>query len=164
MLEDRDTRHQSMHNSFPRRVRTHSAAAWDIAVIRGEGEYFIGQSPADVAAYVLPESCSACCATTFISFSREENRCMISWMRNVMLRMVSIWARVWAERLPGSSSSKSEFPSTDVRALFRLCRISSMYRPRVACRSSVAQAYSAVRVRASARERCTASAAANTSV
>lgn len=35
------------------------------------------QSPA-TAAYDLPESCPACCATTFISFSSEEKRCMIS--------------------------------------------------------------------------------------
>src|SRR5436305_5686796 len=72
------------------------------------------QSPDAVAANVLPESCTACWATTFISFSRDEKRCMMSWMRRVILRLVSIWARDWAEKLPGSSTCASERPRTEV--------------------------------------------------
>src|SRR5579862_2111687 len=37
-----------------------------------------GSSQLALAAYDLPESCTACCATTFISFSSDEKRCMIS--------------------------------------------------------------------------------------
>src|SRR5712691_10818822 len=74
----------------------------------------------------------SCFSTKLSSFSSEEKRCRISCMRKAMLRIVSICERELEERPPGSSSSNSEFPSTDVSALFRLWPISSAERPSVA--------------------------------
>src|SRR4029077_6521832 len=92
----------------------------------GEGLIFTGRYKlAAVACDFIPESLSACRSTTFSSFSLEENRCRISCMRTDMLRMVSICERATAENDPDSSSSNSEFPSTDVSALFKVWRISS---------------------------------------
>src|ERR1700722_8177066 len=78
------------------------------------------------AMYSFPESFPASRAATFISFSSEEKRCRTSWIRSVIFRTVSSWARACAERLPGSSSRRSEFPSTEVSALLRPWRISRM--------------------------------------
>ena len=71
-------------------------------------------------------SFSACCSTAFSSFSMEEKRCRISCMRTPMFRMVSICERDAAESECGSSNSNSELPITEVRALFSVCRTSSM--------------------------------------
>jgi len=76
--------------------------------------------PAAAAFFML------CCSINSISFCRDEKRCMISFMRMPMLRMVSTWLRMVGGRSRASSKIKSELPRTEVRALFRLCRTSSM--------------------------------------
>ena len=58
--------------------------------------------------------------------SMDEKRRRISWIRTAILRMVSICERSAAVSDPGSRTSNSEFPRTDVSELFSVCRMSSM--------------------------------------
>src|SRR5450755_729216 len=80
VLENGDPCHQFMHKSFPQpgALTAHLLTFVAQTFTSRGGSVFSSQSPAAVAECDFPESCSACCATTFISFSKEEKRCMIS--------------------------------------------------------------------------------------
>ena len=76
VLENSDARNQSMHILFLN-LAVDSFFNRSTASCGGGLLTSAFQFPA-VAEKALPESCTACCATTFISFSSDEKRCIIS--------------------------------------------------------------------------------------